>query len=336
MVSTRAELETTARGYGFGRIRYTTPELAHPERLTDAIAEGRHGSMDWLARTVGTRLDPRQLLRSVRTVVVLGMDYGQVLPPDPGGLTGRVASYAWGRDYHNLVLRRLRKLRRHLQNTIPGLVGWCGVDSQPVWERAWAEASGVGYAGRNGMIIAPGDTSCFFLGILLLNEALPPDPPLGDHCGACRRCISACPTGALRGDGAVDARLCISYLTIEHDGVLDPALRPQLGRWLFGCDDCQDVCPHVSRRPGAIEADFAARNAWIDLPGLLASSDEALKERFTGTPLRRAAPRRLRRNAAYVLGNLGDRAARPALIAARAHPDPWTADAAEWALERIG
>jgi len=291
--------------------------------------------MGWLADTVETRLEPARLLRSVRSVVVLGLDYGQVLPADPGGLTGRVASYAWGRDYHNLVLRRLRKLRRHLQDTEPGLVGWVGVDSQPTWERAWAEAAGIGWAARNGMIVSPADTSYFFLGILLLNQELEPDAPVPDHCGACRRCIPACPTGALRGDGAVDARRCISYLTIEHDGPVPLELRPLLGRWLFGCDDCQEVCPHVRARPAPVEPDFAPRHAWLDLAEILRTPDAALVERFTGTPLRRAAPRRLRRNAAYVLGNLGDPAAHAALLEARIHPDPWTADAASWALGRL-
>lgn len=334
-MSLRARVESEARRLGFTRVAVTTPGPAHPERLREFVAEGRHAGMGWLADTVETRLDPSRLLRSVRSVVVLGLDYGQAAPPDPGGLTGRVASYAWGRDYHNLVLRRLRKLRRHLQATEPGLVGWVGVDSQPTWERAWAEQAGLGWAARNGMIIAPADTSYFFLGVLLLNQELPPDPPIGEHCGGCRRCLPACPTDALRGDGAVDARRCISYLTIEHDGPVDEALRPRLGRWLFGCDDCQEVCPHVRARPAPVEPDFAPRNAWIDLPALLASPDAALVERFTGTPLRRAAPRRLRRNAAYVLGNLVDPAAVPVLREATTHPDPWTADAARWALTRL-
>lgn len=327
----RAFIEREARDLGFGRVGFARPPLPHPERLLAALAEGRHGDMEWLAETAPTRLDPSRLLPHVKGAVVLGLDYAHPVPPDPGGLTGRVSCYAWGRDYHNLVGKRLRKLQRRLEAAFPGLNTWAGVDRGATWERAWAEAAGLGYAGRNGCIIAPGDTSYFFLGLVLLDREVEAGRPLADHCGTCRRCVAACPTDALPGDGSVDARLCISYLTIEHDGPIPVALRPRVGRWLFGCDVCQAVCPHIKTAAESEEADLAPRNAWLDLETIVESTDVELITRFTGTPLRRAAPRRLRRNAVTVLGNLGE-AALPVLERAARHPDPWTAEAARWAL----
>ncbi len=306
------------------------------ERLDAFLAEGRQGEMQWLAETRDVRADVRHLLPEARSVVVLTMPYGRPAPPDPGGLTGRVASYAWGRDYHNLVGLRLRHLRRALEAAHPGLRTWAGVDSGPVWERAWAEAAGLGFTGRNSMIILPGETSFFFLAVLLLSEAVEPDAPSAtEHCGKCRRCLDRCPTGALLETGGMDARRCISYLTIEHRGAIPLELRPQLGRWIFGCDDCQDVCPHVRAVRSSEERDFAPRFPWLPLPALLLADDRALLDTFEGTPLRRAGPARLRRNAAVALGNLGDPRGRPSLEIARREGDPVLREHAEWALDRI-
>lgn len=330
-------LRTEARALGFGRIGVAAAgPVPHPERFEAWLAEGRHASMDWLADTREDRLDVRRLLPTARSVVVLGMDYRQPAPPDPGGLTGRVSAYAWGRDYHNLVGKRVRKLRARLQDAFPGLRGWVGVDSGPAWERAWAALAGVGFVGKNTFTIAPGDTSGFFLAVLVLNAELPVDAPLGDHCGSCRRCLDACPTRAFVGPYRLDAGRCISYLTIEHDGPVAPDLARGMGRWLFGCDDCQDVCPHVRRTPGPVDADFAPRHAWLELPELLDAPDDALVARFTGTPIRRAAPRRLRRSAAIVLGNLDTPAARRVLDRHRADRDPWVREAVAAALDRSG
>jgi epoxyqueuosine reductase len=333
----RAALDAHARRLGFGRVRVATARLApNFERFDAMLAEGRHGDMGWLADTRDTREDPSRLLASVRSVAVLAMDYARPAPPDPGGLTGRVASYAWGRDYHALIGLRVRHLRRALEAEFPGLRTWGGVDSGPVWERGWAEAAGLGFSGKNGLAIVPGEGSQFFLATLLLSEELPADPVVAERCGRCRRCLDVCPTGALLEGGGMDAGRCISYLTIELDGPIPLPWRPRLGRWVFGCDDCQSVCPHQHPPDGDVPADFLPRHAWLPLPAILEADDRALLDTFEGTPIRRASPHRLRRNAAIVLGNIGDPRARPALERARLAPDPVLQDAATWALDQLG
>lgn len=321
-------LRAEAAALGFGRVHVAAAEPLDPAPFDRFLAEGRHATMEWLARTRDARVDPRRLLPGARSVVVLSMDYGQAVPPDPGGLTGRVARYAWGRDYHNLVGKRLRKLRDRLQERFPGVRGWAGVDSGPAWERAWGERAGAGFAGKNTCLIRPGETSWFFLAVLVLDAELPIDARMGDHCGACQRCLDACPTGAFAGPWRLDARRCVSYLTIEHDGAVDPALAAGMGRWVFGCDDCQEVCPHPRATLPPVDPDFAPRHAWLDLPELLAADDAALIARFTGTPIRRAAPRRLRRNAAIVLRNLDTPGARAVLARYRDDRDPWVREVA--------
>jgi len=318
---------------GFFRCRVAsvaTPlEMVHYDAF---LAAGWLGEMGWLRTGRDERADVRRLLPGAETVVVLAFDYSHALPPDPGGLTGRVASYAWGRDYHNFVLRRLRKLQSWLRRT-GGWHSYASLDTRPVYERAWAARAGLGYPGKNACQILPGETSQFFLATILLTEALAPDPPLGDHCGRCRRCVDACPTGAILAEGGLVANRCISYFTIEADAAVPEALRERLGRWVFGCDDCQTVCPHVHPRDGNLP-ELLPRNAWLNLPELLLLDDDDLIERFAGTPIRRAAGARLRRNAAYVLGNLGDPAARPALERAASRGGV-EGDAAEWALARL-
>lgn len=297
--------------------------MAHYDAM---LAEGRHGPLSWLEDR-RPREDPRRLLPDCKSVVVLGFDYGGPIPPDPGGLTGRVARYAWGADYHNLVMRRVRKLQRRLQAEFPGLESYSSVDSRPVFERAWAARAGLGWAGKNTCQILPSTGSWFFLATLMLNRELPADAPIADFCGKCRRCVDDCPTGALAGDGSMDARLCISTWTIEVDGPIPEEIRPKIGRWVFGCDDCQEVCPH-SRDPEVVEA-LRPRHAWLDLAWILEAPDAVLKEHFVGTPIARVVPHRLRRNAVVVLGNLGDPAAKPVLERVRGEMD------VEWALARL-
>lgn len=330
----KAQLVAEAARVGFFRARCAAVDQPLDMLRYDTfLAAGWHGEMEWLRSGRDDREDVRRLLPNAQTVVVLAFDYGNALPPDPGGMTGRVASYAWGRDYHNFVLKRLRKLQAWLRRT-HALDSYASLDTRPVYERAWAARAGLGYAGKNACQILPGETSQFFLATLLLSADLPPDPPLGDHCGRCRRCIDACPTGAILPEGGLVANRCISYFTIEADGPVPESLRPKLGRWLFGCDDCQTVCPH-SRNGTAATPETFPRHAWVDLPSLLVLDDDALRVRFAGTPLRRAAGPRLRRNAAYVLGNLRAEAARSALETASRRGGV-EGEAAEWALGELG
>lgn len=327
-------LVAEAARLGFLRARVASVDAPVDMSRYDAfLAADWHGEMDWMATSRDARAEVRQLLPGARSVLTLAFDYTRALPPDPGGLTGRVASYAWGRDYHNFVTKRVRRLQKSLNRSFPGIDSYAAVDSRPVYERAWAARAGLGFTGRNAFQILPGDTCSFFLATLFVVADLEPDAPLGDHCGACRRCVDACPTAAILPAGGLVANRCISYLTIEHESAVPADLRSKLGRWVFGCDVCQDVCPHqAQRRPPPEET--LPQYAWLNLPELVELSDGALAERFVGSPIRRAAGARIRRNAAYVLGNLQDTAALPSLERARAQGGV-VEDAADWAIDRI-
>jgi epoxyqueuosine reductase len=338
LLDTATMIRSLASERGFDTVRFATidppPGIDAYDRF---LAEGRQGDMAWMQSSRGPRANPRLLLADAKSVVVLGMRYGHPRPPDPGGLTGAVASYAWGRDYHNLIGKRLRRLSRDLRGAIPGFDAYCGVDSRPFIERAWAQRAGLGFLGKNGLAILPGESSYFFLAAMLVNVELPPDTPLKDHCGSCTRCLVACPTDAFTAPGQIDARRCISYLTIEHKGPVCPTLMPKMGRWVFGCDDCQSVCPHNPATPLAADDDFQPRpgHAWLDLEWVLNTSDEAINTHFQGSPIRRARPNGLKRNAAIVLGNLGDPSGRKALLGLVDHPDEGVSTAVRWALDRL-
>ena len=301
----RAHLVRQAQAHGF--------HTAHVARLRPTpfrdvydrwLAAGRHADMHYLARAHDERVDPARRMTSARTALVLTVAHHHRRPPDPGGRAGLVARYAWGRDYHNLVGKRLRKLRRTLRNQ--GIPTWGAVDTAPILERAWAAASGIGFQGKSGLIIRPGTTSWTVLALVFLPVVVPPDAPLGDHCGRCRRCLDGCPTDAFRGAFDLDAGRCISYWTIEARGLPPAPLRPGFGRWVFGCDVCQEVCPHNHHPPDPDEDDLLPRHAWLDLDELLRADDATLMDRFLGTPLRRPGAAGLKRNALLVLANLGD------------------------------
>lgn len=334
----RSWLEMRAGELGFVHVRVADvpAEAPHFAAFQQWLAAGHHADMAYLPRGEATRGDPRTRLPQARSAVVLALEHHHARPPDPGGLTGKVARYAWGRDYHNLIGKRLRKLRRDLR--AQGVDSWGGVDTAPILERGWATAAGLGVNGKNGVQFIPARGSWMFLAVLFLPERLAPDAPVGrDHCGACTRCLVACPTRAFTGPRVVDARRCISYWTIEaRDRPIPAALRPGFGRWVFGCDVCQEVCPHNARPPTPDEADLLPRHAWLDLPWLLQAPDDEVLERFTGTPLRRPGPVALRRNACVVLGNLGDPAAIPLLRAAERDPASLVVEHARWALDRLG
>ncbi|HNC95952.1 MAG TPA: tRNA epoxyqueuosine(34) reductase QueG [Myxococcota bacterium] len=335
MLSDRLFLEQQARACGFSRVRIATADVApDAERYEAWLEAGYHGSMHYLEGSRDLRLDARKFLAGARSVVVLSLDYGQLPPPDPGGLTGKVACYAWGRDYHNLILKRLRRLRKSLEEAWPGLRARGSVDLLPVYERAWAKAAGLGWIGKNCCAILPSEGSTFFLATLMLDRELPPDLPMADHCGRCRRCLDGCPTDAFLGAGSLDARRCISYLTIEHHGSIPLELRPKMGRWLFGCDVCQEVCPHVRLGKKPLEEDFFPRHAFLPLGAILQADDQALLDCFEGSPIRRACPELLRRNACVVLGNIGDHRAAPLLEQVAQNGSPLLQEHAIWALER--
>jgi epoxyqueuosine reductase len=299
------------------------------------LAAGNQADMAWIERAIEVRADPRVRLPTARSAVVFALEHHHAVPPDPAGRTGRVARYAWGRDYHNLFGKRLEKVRRDLREA--GIACWGGVDTAPIVERAWANAAGLGATGKNCVQIRPGRGSWMFLGVLFVDAKLEPDPPLPrDPCGTCTRCLVACPTRAFEGPRSLDSRRCISYWTIEARDLAPRELLPGFGRWLFGCDVCQEVCPHNHAPPTPDEHDLLPRNAWVDLDELLATPDGALMDRFLGTPLRRPGAAGLKRNAAVVLGNLGDRGGRDSLERhGLTHGDASVRAASEWALERL-
>ncbi|MCB9758791.1 MAG: tRNA epoxyqueuosine(34) reductase QueG [Alphaproteobacteria bacterium] len=336
-VDTRTLIETTAASLGFVHLRVAaippegTPRM---QAYLAWLARGHHGEMDYLARGADVRADPRRREPDLRSAVVLALEHHHRRPPDPGGLTGKVARYAWGRDYHNLIGKRLRKLRRRLHEA--GVANWGGVDTAPILERAWAEAAGLGFTGKSCVQIVPARGSYLLLAVLFVDQALTPDAPLRDHCGRCTRCLVACPTQAFPGPRQLDATRCIAYWTIEAKGAIPLPLRASFGRWVFGCDVCQEVCPHNARPPDPDEDDLLPRHAWLDLVRLLEEPDDALMQRFLGTPLRRPGPDGLRRNACVVMGNLGDAAAIPPLRAAWQRGSPLVQEHAAWALARLG
>ncbi len=309
------------------------------DRFSAWLDAGRHAGMDWLARRAAERLDPARLVPGARTVLAVAADHhGGGDPPLPAG-HGRVARYARGRDYHNVLERRLRKVARQVREELPGARIYKCVDTGPVLERSWAVRAGVAAAGRSGSVLTRVHGPWLLLGVLVLDRELPPDEPAEDVCGRCTACLEACPTGAIVEPGLVDARRCLSYWTIEHRGPIPAALRPSLGEWLFGCDACHLACPwgRDDRPPGDPALAPRPDRASLDAAEVLGLTEEVVRERYTGSPLRRAGAEGLRRNAALRLGNAGDRAAVTAVgRALGADPSAVVRGACAWSLGRLG
>ena len=272
------------------------------------LTEGKQGGMAWLARDPEKRADPRRLLPGCRSVVAVALNYGpETGTPAPG--RARVALYARGRDYHKVLGQRLRELAAWIEERT-GESARSFVDTGPVLERAWAERAGIGWIGKNANLLVRDLGSWLLLGEVLTTAELTPDPgPHADHCGSCTACLDACPTGAIVEPGVVDSLRCVSYWTIEHRGAVPEERRAGNGDWIFGCDDCQTVCPwNQSFARPAVDDPLGRRE---DLEGLdpveiLALDEAAFRHRFSGTALMRAKWEGMRRNACIVLGNRGE------------------------------
>lgn len=347
----RERVRAEARRQGFDAVGFARAE-AHPDaaRLKAWLAEGRHGTMAWMARDPDRRSDPRRILREVKTVISVGLGYyvgdGPLAShggPDSGdqtrpALRGRIARYAWGRDYHKRTRKRVLRLARAIRALQPAR--WAAyVDTGPILDRGWAERAGLGWIGKNTNVIVKDAGSWLFLGEILTDLDLEADPPARNHCGTCSRCIAACPTGAIVAPYQLDARRCISYLTIEHKGLIPLELRPAIGTRIFGCDDCQDVCPWNRFATPTANPDFAARpdQQTPELIPLLDLDHPGFLERYQGTAIRRAGRDRFVRNVAVALGNLADSRAIPALGRTLLHDaSPMVRAHAAWALGRIG
>ncbi len=306
------------------------------ERFAAWLDAGYHGEMDYLPKRREARRSPTSILASVQSVVMLAFEYGQApLAPDP--VLGRIAAYARGPDYHDLIWEKLNALGSFLRGLEPDTEFRGVTDSAPLLERDFARRAGLGWFGKNTMLLNKQRGSFFFLASLLTNLELPADEPAHtSHCGTCTACLDACPTDAFVGAGTLDARKCISYLTIESKLPMPLELRPAVGNWLFGCDVCQDVCPwnrHAGRSPTPFPAD--ADLIALDPVELLAMSEAEFRKRFKPTPLFRPKWAGMRRNATIVLGNVGDERALPTLALAEADANEVVREAAAWAIEQI-
>jgi epoxyqueuosine reductase len=301
---------------------------------------------EWFERQQPLRADPATLLPGVRSMIMLAIDYSAAADPAAESNTdadaagqgrGRVARYAWGDDYHDLLRNRVNMLGAWLEARMPGCRTRGVVDSAPLAEREFAWLAGLGWFGKNTMLIDPRAGSFFFLTALLTDLELPADTPLQvDHCGSCTACLDACPTGAFVEPRVLDASRCISALSIEDHGPIAVALRPGMQDWIFGCDICQEVCPWNRHAPGSSEPTFQPRQGetTLSLAELLQLDDAAFRRRFKGSSLLRAKRRGLLRSAAIALGNRPHAPSFDALAAALADGDPVVRGAAGWALGR--
>jgi epoxyqueuosine reductase len=345
-----------AQALGFERVGITTAESsAHMPLYRAWLGAERHGEMAYLARedAVARRADLQGTMEGVRSVVVVAHEYFQEdptgVPEDPS--RGVIARYARGRDYHTVVKKKLQGLSRTTSSLVGGEVtARAYVDTGPILERDLARRAGLGWFGKNTMLIHPERGSYFFLGLLLLDIDLPPDPPFeADRCGTCTACLDACPTGALLGrdeSGApvMDARRCICYLTIELRGPIPLELRPLMGNRVFGCDICQEVCPWNVRFAGVAEEEaYRAREGLLDGPELVELADRLLtmsgkgfQRALAGSPVLRAGRKGLLRNVCVALGNWGSNEAVPVLTRALEDPSALVREHATWALESIG
>ena len=340
--STKTRIREAARSLGFGSVGFAEAgESPHAERLREWLEAGRHGSMHWIARDPARRSDPRMVLAGARTVISVTVPYyrGDWPAEVDAAPRGRIARYAWGKDYHKRIRRRLKLLARDISAICPEARWLAYVDTGPMLDRSWAERAGVGWIGKNTNVILQGQGSWSFLGEIVTDLVLEPDAPARNHCGTCARCIAACPTGAILGPYQLDARRCISYLTIEHQGAIPLELRPLIGTRIFGCDDCQEVCPWNKFAVKTADPDFAERpdQQTPELIPLLDLDEPSFRARFQGTAVLRAKRSGFVRNVAIALGNLRDRrSVEPLRKALTRDPDPLVRGHAAWALGRIG
>jgi epoxyqueuosine reductase len=324
----------TARALGFPLVGCTPlAELEREQFLTSWLAAGRAGEMRYLTTRTAERLDPRRSYPWARAIVCLAYPYRPPPPPEPewrATLRGRIAAYALGSDYHDRVGALLERLIEHLHARWPAATFRPYVDTGPLLEREWAMRAGIGWIGRNTLLLHRVAGSYFFLAEFLTDLPLAAVPLPADHCGTCTRCLTACPTRALEAY-TMDPRRCLAYLTIEHRSAIPPTLRPALENWIFGCDICQEVCPWNRDERAPPDPSLAPH-----LPDLLALDEPAFRQRFAGTAVTRTRRRGLLRNVAVALGNSGNPAAVPPLVAALADREPLVRGHAAWALGRLG
>jgi len=329
-----ATIKRRAAGLGLDACGITSADpSAHAAFYREWIARGESGEMAWLARDPDRRSDPRNVLPGARSLIVAGLNYWQPAPPR----RGRIARYALGDDYHEVLLEKLRMLADEIGQN--GAQAKIYVDTGPVLEKPLAQRAGLGWQGKSTMLLHRDFGPWLLLGEIITTLDLEPDAPATDHCGSCHRCIDACPTGAIKAPYQLDARRCIAYLTIELKGSIPEELRPLIGDRVYGCDECLDVCPWNRFAQTTREARFlapaATGNSADDLHDLLEISAAEFKRRFARSPILRVKRRGLLRNVCVVLGNIGKVDDLPALRRAEQHDEPLVREHAAWAVRQI-
>jgi epoxyqueuosine reductase len=323
-------------GFDSCRIAAASPPT-HAHEFDDWLNKGAHGEMHYMARGEEKRRDPQKVLPGAESIIVLAINYfqGKQMRRSQTAATGQIARYAWGDDYHDVIEAKLRKIDNFLCEF--GGKQKCYVDTGPILERDYAAAAGIGWHGKSTMLIDEKLGTWFFLAEILTTIDLPADEPARDRCGTCERCIKACPTGAITGPHKLDARRCISYLTIELKGSIPLELRPLMGDRIFGCDDCLDACPWNRFAKVSRDSAFAARRSTTSftLRDYLRLNNAEFRSLFRDSPIKRIKRSGFLRNVCVALGNIGDEHDLPALELATADPEPLIAEHARWAIEQI-
>lgn len=338
MMLVEAQVKAWAKELGFDECRVAAAKRAtHADEYEKWIEEGKHGEMKWLERNPSRRADPREVLEGCKSVICLGVNYFPGDDPFPSGHPGgyRIAKYSWNEDYHDTIEKRLAEFNKKLESL--GAVQRYYVDTGPVLERDFATDSGLGWSGKSTVQIHRKWGTWLFLAELLTTLDLQADPPFGDHCGKCTRCITACPTDAITAPHTMDARRCISYLTIENKGPIPLEFRRAIGDRVYGCDDCLDACPWNRFAEKSREATFHARESIfkLELREFLDLDVEAFRAVFAKSPIKRIKRGRFLRNVCVALGNTGDEQDLAALGRAAEEKDELISEHAEWALAEI-
>ncbi len=337
----KQRIVTEAKALGFDAVRFASADAAEGAgaALDMFLAEGRQGDMAWLATTAERRKAPRALWQEANSVILLGLNYGR--PGDPLAILqdksrGAISVYAQGADYHDVLKAKLKPLAARVQELTQSAVK-IFVDTAPVMEKPLAARAGLGWQGKHTNLVSREFGSWLFIASIFTTAQIEPDMAEQDHCGACRRCLDVCPTNAFTAPYRIDARACISYLTIEHKGHIAPRFRVAMGNRIFGCDDCLAVCPWNKFASLAHEAKLSVAAASDNPPlaELLTLDDDAFRARFRGTPIKRTGRDRFLRNVLIAAGNSGDAALAPLIEARLEDPSPLVRAMAVWALARL-
>lgn len=333
-----AFVKASALEAGFHEVGIACAGPLDPGPLDRVLAAGAEADMEWLRTQRELRLDPAKVLPGARAVIAVALSHAVPEGTGPAPGFGEVARYARGRDYHVVMKRKLARFAERIRERDPAASLFPSCDVAPVMEKAWAQRAGLGWVGKNGCFLTPRHGSWVLLGTVLTDRELAPDAPSPDRCGACALCLPACPTGAIPEPGFVDARKCISFWTIERRGVIPPEPAGRLGRWVFGCDDCQVVCPWNRPQTATSDVDLVPRPGQraLAIAELLRLTEDAYRRRFNGTSLARARFDGLVRNACLLAGDSGDPAHVEPLRLLADSPSPGIREAARRALTLLG